>query len=126
MNDKQFINVFKLHVVITRNLDAARLRPQELKERDELLRHSEADLVAAREVARECGAEAERLGTEAAELRVNMHDLFTNQEVQQTEVDTLRHEALELQQRLQEANACCEETGGLGPLLPIFLNPRTH
>ncbi|CAN0065751.1 unnamed protein product [Lampetra fluviatilis] len=40
-----------------------------------------------------------------------MHDLFTNQEVQQTEVDTLRHEALELQQPLQEANACCEETG---------------
>ncbi|XP_061427371.1 centrosomal protein of 131 kDa-like isoform X2 [Lethenteron reissneri] len=84
---------------------------KELKERDELLRHSEADLVAAREVARERGTEAERLGTEAAELRVNMHDLFTNQEVQQTEVDTLRHEALELQQRLQEANACCEETG---------------
>ncbi|XP_075920233.1 uncharacterized protein LOC142923197 [Petromyzon marinus] len=40
-----------------------------------------------------------------------MRDLFTNQEVQQTELDNLRHEALELQQRLQEANACCEETG---------------
>ncbi|XP_075920237.1 uncharacterized protein LOC142923202 [Petromyzon marinus] len=82
-----------------------------LKERDELLRRSEADLVAAREEARERGTETERLGTEAAELRANMRDLFTNQEVQQTEVDNLRHEVLELQQRLQEANACCEETG---------------
>ncbi|XP_075909046.1 uncharacterized protein LOC142929245 [Petromyzon marinus] len=111
MNAKQFINIFKLHVVITCNLDAARLRPQALKERDELLRRSEADLVAAREEARERGTETERLGTEAAELRANMRDLFTNQEVQQTEVDNLRHEVLELQQRLQEANACCEETG---------------
>ncbi|XP_075909290.1 uncharacterized protein LOC142905948 [Petromyzon marinus] len=83
-----------------------------LKERDELLRRSEADLVVAREEARERGTETERLGTEAAELRANMRDLFTNQEVQQTEVDNLRHEVLELQQRLQEANACCEETGG--------------
>ncbi|XP_061404491.1 uncharacterized protein LOC133340364 [Lethenteron reissneri] len=83
---------------------------KELKERDELLRRSEADLVVAQEVARERGIEAERLGAEAAELSVTMRDLSANQEVQQTEVDTLRDEALELQQRLQETNACFEET----------------
>ncbi|XP_061404247.1 restin homolog isoform X1 [Lethenteron reissneri] len=83
---------------------------KELKERDELLRRSEADLVVAQEVARERGTEAERLGAEAAELSVTMRDLYANQEVQQTEVDTLRDEALELQQRLQETNTCFEET----------------
>ncbi|XP_061404496.1 coiled-coil domain-containing protein 68-like [Lethenteron reissneri] len=83
---------------------------KELKERDELLRRSEADLVVAQEVARERGIEAERLGAEVAELSVTVRDLSANQEVQQTEVDTLRDEALELQQRLQETNACFEET----------------
>ncbi|XP_061404495.1 spindle assembly abnormal protein 6 homolog [Lethenteron reissneri] len=99
---------------------------KELKERDELLRRSEADLVVAQEVARERGTEAERLGAEAAELSVTVRDLYANQEVQQTKVDTLRDQALELQQRLQETNTCFEETGGSGPVLPIFLNPRTH
>ncbi|XP_061404497.1 uncharacterized protein LOC133340369 [Lethenteron reissneri] len=82
----------------------------ELKECDELLRRSEADLVVAQKVAREHGIEAERLGAEAAELSVTVRDLYANQEVQKTEVDTLRDEALELQQRLQETNTCFEET----------------
>ncbi|CAM9804492.1 unnamed protein product [Lampetra planeri] len=83
---------------------------EKLKERDELLRRSQADLVVAQEMAREHGTEAERLGAEAAELSVTVRDLYANQEAQQTEVDTLRHEALELQQRLQETNTCFEET----------------
>ncbi|CAM9710375.1 unnamed protein product [Lampetra fluviatilis] len=83
---------------------------KKLKERDELLRRSQADLVVAQEMAREHGTEAERLGAEAAELSVTVRDLYANQEAQQTEVDTLRHEALELQQRLQETNTCFEET----------------
>ncbi|XP_061436329.1 spindle assembly abnormal protein 6 homolog [Lethenteron reissneri] len=83
---------------------------KELKERDELLQRSEADLVVAQEVAQERGTEAERLGAEAAELSATVRDLYANQEAQQTEVDTLRHEALELQQRLQETNTCFEET----------------